>query len=972
MIDLLKEKYKNKPKTENEDKKKIEVKKAEDSQINNEEILHKTSMKKSKKRKSQDSLNDIIKNMHKNSIKNINIEKKDENTLSKIHNLYKINKFLLEFIHDNNIIEKKRSNSMTNLFPKSQTVNSKTTCDTSIDDLFENKDKNKKINTITNNNNSNINDEEGKNIYENIYLEKEAKITEKKQEKFLVNKSATVLREMNEMSPIYKEQEENENSIKFKQPENKLALIHTDIFLKKIIFEDFLNNNILLVYHFCQQCFCFINKEIFFKKLLDCYRFYKKKMPIENLGNLIEFYNVLIIEMFCYYQKIDLSDVYIKDIKTFYIELMIDLISSLKTEKETKNENDNTDNPNKINDNNSNDNAINKGDLINMNLNIDPKEMQIFDFEEYEKVIQKEDNKDIKRIGSMKSLSRSANSETKRLSFEKNTNSSFILNKNDSNEEINDKTQNTSLSNKVLPFKKGNKMIIENDKDEGSELELSIEEENKPQLFYISNKLVSSPTKKFKDEIIEEENHKEKKSDDEKEKEKALSNESLYSDKSDSDSNSDKSSFSRKDSIKGNDKNEEKTINLLNKNIIKRYSEKEEDFSLKFKKIKNILELSQISENLMKVNEKILIVIKFILPLFEKVKNGEPKNEEMNEAKKNISYYRKLNNLMAKIEKNHILILPFQKHKRFTQRCSLFFFGQSTSKQKVEPKGYFCVNDWKTEDIGDTLISISKSLLNKIHPRELYRAVFIKKNKDITSPNLVECINKSIRLTHFIIEDIISYYSNRERAKAYEKWVQIAEYCRLNKDYNDLFAIFTALHNYIITGLNETQKNISSKCNNMFKHIMDFCTLEGNYRLIREDINKCEKKGEIFVPHPAILMKDINYFEESSKYINEKGCINFEKIENISEILEKHFKYKKKETKYQIKKELKFFENLDFLTEDELEEIEKNVEQDKLSTIAKRLTSIDIKYFEKEAKNPSHNFNVRGSYMPQRIINLSP
>ena len=253
MIDLLKEKYKNKPKTENEDKKKIEVKKAEDSQINNEEILHKTSMKKSKKRKSQDSLNDIIKNMHKNSIKNINIEKKDENTLSKIHNLYKINKFLLEFIHDNNIIEKKRSNSMTNLFPKSQTVNSKTTCDTSIDDLFENKDKNKKINTITNNNNSNINDEEGKNIYENIYLEKEAKITEKKQEKFLVNKSATVLREMNEMSPIYKEQEENENSIKFKQPENKLALIHTDIFLKKIIFEDFLNNNILLVYHFCQQ-----------------------------------------------------------------------------------------------------------------------------------------------------------------------------------------------------------------------------------------------------------------------------------------------------------------------------------------------------------------------------------------------------------------------------------------------------------------------------------------------------------------------------------------------------------------------------------------------------------------------------------------------------------------------------------------------------------------------------------------------
>jgi hypothetical protein len=707
-------------------------------------------------------------------------------------------------------------------------------------------------------------------------------------------------------------------------------------------------------------------------------------MPIENISNLIEFYNVLIIEMFCYYQKVNLNDVYIKDIKTFYIELIIDLLQSLKTKKETNNENDNADNPNKINDNNSNNNIINKESLINMNLNMDLKEIQILYFEELEKEIQIEDKKEVKRICSMKPLSKGTNSEVKRSSFEKNMNSSFVLNKNDSNEDINDKTQNTdcynnnkiSLSNKELPFKKGNKMITENDKEEGSELELSIEEDNKPQLFDISKKFISSPkkinSKKFKDEIIEEENHKEKKSDDEKEEEKAISNESLYSDKSDSDSNSDKNSFSRNDSIKENNKNEEKNINLLKNNIIKRYSEKEEDLRKKLKKIKNILEFSQISENLMKMNEKILIVIKFILPLFEKVKNGEPINEEINEAKNNINYYRKLNNLTAQNERSKILILPFQKHKRFTQRCSLFFFGQSTSKRKIESKGYFCVNDWKTEDIGDTLISISKKLLNKIHPRELYRAVFIKKNKDITSPNLVECINKSIRLTHFIIEDIISYYSHKERAKVYEKWVKIAEYCKINKDYNDLYAIFTALHNYIITGLNETQKNVSYKYNNMFKQIMDFCTLEGNYRLIREDINKCEKKGLIFVPHPAILMKDINYFEESSKYINEKGCINFEKIENISEILEKHFKYKKKETKYQIKQELKFFEDLDFLTEDELEEIEKNVEQDKLSKIAKRLTSIDKKYFEKEAKNPSHNMNVRGSYMPQRIINLSP
>ena len=67
--------------------------------------------------------------------------------------------------------------------------------------------------------------------------------------------------------------------------------------LKKIIFEDFLNNNKLLIYHLCQQCFCFINKEIFFKKIIDCYHFYKKKnTDFILIKNILEFFNILVIE----------------------------------------------------------------------------------------------------------------------------------------------------------------------------------------------------------------------------------------------------------------------------------------------------------------------------------------------------------------------------------------------------------------------------------------------------------------------------------------------------------------------------------------------------------------------------------------------------------------------------------------------------------------------------------------------------
>ncbi len=968
LIDSLKEEFKTKPKpkTENENEKDNEktneTKKTKDS--NNKEEEDEKFHKPSKmKRKSQEIINEkIIKNIHNDSIKILNDKTNNEKILDKEKNLSKIKQFLLEFIQDNNIIVKKRTNSMTNLRPHSQTIISNTTCDTSIAEIEDFKN-NININNLNENNNKNKinikinknNINEQKNIYENIFLEKEAKDSEKKQEKFLVNKSETILRDMKEMTSFYKEEKENEDNIKFKQPENKLIFIHPDIFLKKIIFEDFLNNNILLVYHFCQQCFCFINKEVFFKKLLDCYKFYKKKISLVKINNLIEFYNVLIIEMFYYYQKINLKDAYVKEIKNFYLELITDLITLFETEKEKNNENnENKNNQNKENDNSMEisedkcNNTITRENLINTNLNVEQNEIKIFFLEENEKEIEKKDNekKNIektKRYSIQPSLvSTSLHLRTIRSSSEK-----IILNDNLKKDMKIENNKDLSLSDKELSFKEYNTVIKETDKED--DLDLYIEEDNRPQSIYISKKLMSSqviPSKKFSDDNIEKGDQKIQKTLDEKPIEL-----SLYSDKSESEPNSLSESESE------NDSNEEKKddLNTEKKNLKKndKNNEKVEDNrKINEKIINSFLKSCKIPENFLQLNEKILKTIKYILSLFEKEKDGEPKIEDIMEAKKNIKFYKKLYNLIDKTEKKQILVSPFQRHKRNTQRFSLFSFGQNV-KQKKESKGYFCVNDWGTEDIGDTLMAVSKSLLNKIQPRELYRAVFIKKNKEITSPNLVNCINKSISLTNFIIEDIISYSSRKERAKTYEKWVQIADYCKLNKDYNDLYAIFSALNNYIITGLKETLKYINYKYINMFKQIKEFCTLEGNYKIIREDIDECNKNGEIFVPHPAILMKDINYFEESSKYVNEKGCINIEKIEKITEILEKHFKYKKLDKKIEIKKELKFFEDLEMLTEEELEEIEKKVEKDKESVITKggrRLTNIDKKYFGKENK----------------------
>jgi hypothetical protein len=459
--------------------------------------------------------------------------------------------------------------------------------------------------------------------------------------------------------------------------------------------------------------------------------------------------------------------------------------------------------------------------------------------------------------------------------------------------------------------------------------------------------------------IIEEEENQKEKSDDEDEK---PNDNSIYSDKSDDDLDSKSES---NDSEKEKEKQNIKKHILSKSCIFKSNLKKKEDNKESLEIIKNLLESKNIPENLISINEKLLDKLQYIVILLDKDNNGEPSNQEIKEAKESLNFYKTLHNIKNKTKRN--IILPIQRNKRLTKSYSFFGIGSQSIKMKEDykqylSKGCFCVTEWPLEAIGDHLIKLSKSLLNKIHPREIYRGVFLKKDKEKTSPNVVECIKKFNKFTSFIIEDILSYDFAKERAKAYEKWVLIAEYCRVNKDYNDLIAIYSALNHYIITGLKNTLKEVRYRISSTFKRINDFCTCEGNYKNIREEMNNCDKTGEIFIPYLGMLLRDINFYEENGKYIDENGCINIEKIENISKIFERNFKFQNVPDKKEYIKELSFLEHLEDKTEEELENMANQLEPEfkikDLPKSGKRPTNIDLTYLFKYAK-----FSKRQSVM---------
>ena len=758
---------------------------------------------------------------------------------------------LIDIFQENN--EKpKRTNSMTPLRPHSQTIDSKATRASSI----------KKENSgfVKQSSEKNIMKLKDKN---NNKIEKEIKIEETKNFQSLT-------------------EEKNDEEIIPNNEINKEYEMKFDEFLNKIINDKYFMENIKLIYHFCQQCFSFMSTETLFNQILTCYEDIKKNNidnSNEKLNNLMEFTNVLFIEMINYYTEDNNLYNCIIIPKNLYYELISDLIINLSNKNKT-----NTIEPFKSEEENNNNiiiktdienNIINKKNLIGKNI-INKENKKKFYDEDEKKEKEEKKEEDIPEI--------IKKSKTSSIKFRNSARFSL-------------KTPNNKIKND------------ENKDESKKQLRNSIK--------YFSSKKI-----KIKEEIKEE-------SDESENEENNKINNELYSE------------------------------------------EKEKKDEKKNKILEDIIEKAKISTEILSSKELQLKNLSNIIILFDKIKEKDILDKCINnlkEMKNDMKIYKELQSIKEKEKMEYIIFR--QRQKRMTKDYSSSFFASrhlsTKKKEKKETKdflqkGYFCVMDWKTEEIGNQLMIISRSLLSKIYPRELYKAKFLKNDKDITSPNVINCIKKFNRLTSFIMEDILSYNSPKDRAKVYEKWVLIAEYCLINKDYNDLIAIFSAFNHYIITGLKLTLKEVKTKTNNILNKIKSFCAVEGNYLKIRKDMENCIKNRENFIPYLGMLLRDLNFFEEKSKYINEKGIINFEKIEKINEMFEKFFKFKEKENKNIMKiKELEFFNDLEDMTEEELEKIAENVEpENKLQEskkVKKRLTNIDIKYFdqykEKEEDEP--------------------
>ena len=655
------------------------------------------------------------------------------------------------------------------------------------------------------------------------------------------------------------EEEEKEINIKYKEHGKKMVAISLDLLLKKIVNENFLEENPIKIYSFCQQCFCFIERDILFNKIFNCYDYYKnKKITMSSFCKLIKFLNVLVIEMFDYYiTTIKLDDPIVRSLDNFYRLLLAEIIQII------------------------NDNEKEKEDEKNSNPDFNSKEFQniIEDEKVFNENLISKDNTDlIQNRNCIYSLD-----EEKEPGKRERFNTLIYKNKDSANiKKEQNKNLNTSKNNNISDDKTKNNQI----KD--------------------TYKIKLKPETKKENKHFKNTNNK-------KEEKKGSKNVLL--------------------NIK-----KEKPVKLQNKND----KEKEKE-----KITPNINRINAIKKEKICPEEEIFSEIANVRILFSDI----PKKRDIELAKKKINFYKDL-----KIKLPEFIGKPIKENVPTKTRHTLLksvTVGNLNKKHKLKLHNndkYFNILEWEINEIGEKLISCSKTLINKVQRREIYKGIFLKSKKNETSPNVMENINKFNRLTFFIIQDILSYDFAKDRAKIYERWVKIANYCKERKDYNDCIAINSALNNYIITGLNKTLNELNRETKELMKSLGKFCRYQGNYKMLREDMANLPYNS-FYIPYLGMILKDIAFFEENSKYIINDVLINFEKLENVQLAVSQFFNFQngKDTINSIIPDELWFFENLEDLKESDLDELANKLEPEfKLyanKKKEKRKTNIDKMYF---------------------------
>ena len=204
----------------------------------------------------------------------------------------------------------------------------------------------------------------------------------------------------------------------------------------------------------------------------------------------------------------------------------------------------------------------------------------------------------------------------------------------------------------------------------------------------------------------------------------------------------------------------------------------------------------------------------------------------------------------------------------------------------------FDIFSWDPIEIARQITLFTQYLYRNIGCQELLLGGWTKSDKMEKSPNVSQLIIRFNKISKWIMEEILSYDSSKDRAKVIQIFITVAEELRKMHNLNDCFAVITTFNHLSIKRLKRTWKNVSPEAKNTQNDLSKLCSILKNFENIknefleyRNNVKNINTISEGCIPYLAPYLKDLAFLEEGQKYFNEKKLININKMIIVGRII---------------------------------------------------------------------------------------